>query len=64
MQYISEKISELLSPSEPKQPLRWGIIGCGRISHDFVQAMRKCENPNRVSHLYLLSSDRIHNNLA
>jgi predicted dehydrogenase len=21
-------------------PLRWGILGCGRISHDFVQALK------------------------
>lgn len=21
-------------------PLRWGIIGCGRVSHDFTQALK------------------------
>lgn len=56
MQYISEKISNLLSSGEPKPELRWGIIGCGKISHDFAKAMRKCENPNRVS----ISSHDIH----
>lgn len=24
--------------------LRWGIIGCGKISNDFVNAMRNMEN--------------------
>lgn len=28
--------------------LRWGILGCGLISHDFVRAMRMCEKPNKV----------------
>lgn len=28
--------------------LRWGIVGCGQISFDFVQSMRKCVNPNMV----------------
>jgi dihydrodiol dehydrogenase / D-xylose 1-dehydrogenase (NADP) len=21
-------------------PLRWGIVGCGRVSHDYVQALK------------------------
>ena len=58
MQYLTEKISELLSPGEPKQELRWGIIGCGRISHDFAQAMHKCRNPNRVVAVAASSMDR------
>ncbi|KAI1696282.1 oxidoreductase family, NAD-binding rossmann fold domain-containing protein [Ditylenchus destructor] len=29
--------------------LRWGILGCGLISHDFVRAMRMCERPNKVA---------------
>uniref|UniRef100_A0A914DLA3 Trans-1,2-dihydrobenzene-1,2-diol dehydrogenase n=1 Tax=Acrobeloides nanus TaxID=290746 RepID=A0A914DLA3_9BILA len=28
--------------------LRWGIIGCGQISFDFVQAMRKCVHPHMI----------------
>ena len=34
--------------SKPSKPLRWGIVGCGKISHDFAQAMRKCERPNQI----------------
>ena len=34
--------------SSPSKPLRWGIVGCGEISHDFAQAMRKCERPNQI----------------
>jgi dihydrodiol dehydrogenase / D-xylose 1-dehydrogenase (NADP) len=30
------------------QYLRWGILGCGKISHDFVLAMRMCEHANVV----------------
>lgn len=29
--------------------LRWGILGCGLISHDFVRAMRLCAKPNKVT---------------
>jgi len=29
--------------------LRWGIIGCGMISHEFVLAMRKCNFVNTIS---------------
>ena len=30
------------SVSDPLQcpPLRWGILGCGRVSHDFTQALK------------------------
>jgi len=28
--------------------LNWGIVGCGLISHDFAQAMRKCIHPNKL----------------
>lgn len=30
------------SVSDPLEcpPLKWGIIGCGRVSHDFVQALK------------------------
>jgi dihydrodiol dehydrogenase / D-xylose 1-dehydrogenase (NADP) len=30
------------SVSDPLEcpPLRWGLIGCGRISHDFTQALK------------------------
>lgn len=31
------------------KPLRWGIISCGTISHDFSHAMRHCKNPNRIT---------------
>lgn len=29
-----------MSTSTPVAPLRWGILACGRISHDFVNAIR------------------------
>jgi predicted dehydrogenase len=32
-----------------QKPLRWGILGCGFISGDFVRAMESCEHPNEVS---------------
>uniref|UniRef100_A0A915END0 Trans-1,2-dihydrobenzene-1,2-diol dehydrogenase n=1 Tax=Ditylenchus dipsaci TaxID=166011 RepID=A0A915END0_9BILA len=28
--------------------LHWGILGCGRISNDFVRALKNCEHPNQV----------------
>uniref|UniRef100_A0AC34FD01 Gfo/Idh/MocA-like oxidoreductase N-terminal domain-containing protein n=1 Tax=Panagrolaimus sp. ES5 TaxID=591445 RepID=A0AC34FD01_9BILA len=28
--------------------LNWGIIGCGKISHDFIKATKKCINPNKI----------------
>uniref|UniRef100_A0A7E4VR06 Trans-1,2-dihydrobenzene-1,2-diol dehydrogenase n=1 Tax=Panagrellus redivivus TaxID=6233 RepID=A0A7E4VR06_PANRE len=28
--------------------LRWGIVGCGDISHDFVRAMNHSQRPNKV----------------
>lgn len=31
-----------------QEPLRWGILGCGFISGDFVRAMDSCEHPNEV----------------
>lgn len=34
--------------------LRWGILGCGLISGDFVKAMESCEHPNKVSLLYII----------
>ena len=30
-------------------PLRWGILGCGRVSHDFVQAMKHIPNATVVA---------------
>jgi dihydrodiol dehydrogenase / D-xylose 1-dehydrogenase (NADP) len=30
------------------KPLRWGILGCGFISGDFVRAMESCQFPNEV----------------
>uniref|UniRef100_A0AC34FQF4 Gfo/Idh/MocA-like oxidoreductase N-terminal domain-containing protein n=1 Tax=Panagrolaimus sp. ES5 TaxID=591445 RepID=A0AC34FQF4_9BILA len=43
------------------KPLRWGIAGCGQISHDFAQAMRKCTNPNEV---YALSASKLEKAVA
>jgi len=36
--------------------LNWGIVGCGLISHDFAQAMRKCIHPNKL--VAIASSDK------
>uniref|UniRef100_A0AC35EVS3 Gfo/Idh/MocA-like oxidoreductase N-terminal domain-containing protein n=1 Tax=Panagrolaimus sp. PS1159 TaxID=55785 RepID=A0AC35EVS3_9BILA len=30
------------------QELKWGIVGCGKISHDFAKAMKNCVNPNKI----------------
>ena len=38
--------------------LRWGIVGCGQISHDFAQAMRKCVNKNKIVAVAARNSDR------
>jgi dihydrodiol dehydrogenase / D-xylose 1-dehydrogenase (NADP) len=29
--------------------LKWGIIGCGNISHDFAVAMGQCKNPHKIT---------------
>lgn len=34
-----------------EEELKWGILGCGRIAHDFARAMRNCKRKNRVSFL-------------
>jgi hypothetical protein len=36
-----------------KVSLRWGILGCGLISGDFVRAMDSCVHPNQVNLLSL-----------
>ena len=41
--------------------LRWGIVGCGNISHDFTQAMRKCVNNNKVVAVAARNVDRAEN---
>ena len=28
--------------------LKWGIVGCGLISHDFTKAMKNCEHSNKI----------------
>uniref|UniRef100_A0AC34R5Z6 Gfo/Idh/MocA-like oxidoreductase N-terminal domain-containing protein n=1 Tax=Panagrolaimus sp. JU765 TaxID=591449 RepID=A0AC34R5Z6_9BILA len=30
------------------EELRWGIIGCGLISHDFVLSMKNCKTKNKI----------------
>ncbi|KAI1695157.1 oxidoreductase family, NAD-binding rossmann fold domain-containing protein [Ditylenchus destructor] len=34
--------------SSIERPLRWGILGCGLISGDFVRAMNSCRHANEV----------------
>lgn len=37
-----------MSNKKYENPLRWGIIGCGKICHDFVLAQRLSERPHKV----------------
>jgi dihydrodiol dehydrogenase / D-xylose 1-dehydrogenase (NADP) len=41
--------STLSSTLSPPPPLRWGIVGCGRVSHDFVQALKHLPPPSSSS---------------
>jgi dihydrodiol dehydrogenase / D-xylose 1-dehydrogenase (NADP) len=38
--------------------LRWGILGAGRISNDFVMAMEKCERQHKVVSIGASSLER------
>lgn len=33
-----------------KEGLRWGIVGCGMISHDFVKCLEQSRYPHKVSY--------------
>ena len=39
------------SVSDPLEcpPLRWGLIGCGRVSHDFAQALKHVKTASIVA---------------
>jgi predicted dehydrogenase len=40
------------------ETLRWGIIGAGKIAHDFIQAMNKAERKHKVFRsIILLTKD-------
>ena len=40
--YVPPPPLDDLSCSDPLEcpPLRWGMLGCGRVSHDFTQALK------------------------
>lgn len=50
--FLIEQLSSVLESSMLRHELRWGILGCGEISHDFVTAMRLCTHTNLVSALF------------
>jgi dihydrodiol dehydrogenase / D-xylose 1-dehydrogenase (NADP) len=42
----------------PGETLRWGIIGAGKIAHDFIQAMDKAERKHKAVAVSASSKDR------
>ncbi|KAE9553383.1 hypothetical protein FO519_003393 [Halicephalobus sp. NKZ332] len=56
MQFVSNTIQTMTLTE-----LRWGIVGCGEISHDFAQAMRKCVNNNKIVAVAARDCDRAEN---
>ncbi|KAI6242576.1 Trans-1,2-dihydrobenzene-1,2-diol dehydrogenase-like isoform X2 [Aphelenchoides fujianensis] len=45
-----------MSSKTDDSPLRWGILGCGNISGDFVRAMTVCQHKNEIHGLAAASS--------